>query len=305
MKIEYLNEFLKLLENRKFAGAAEDMFLTQASLSRHIKSLEAEIGAPLLERTAKGFHPSPVGKMLIPYAQRIVNIEGEFMASAKDYLSGQTRTLNIASISAMEEYGINDIIGHFMEENPYVRVNVSQQNYAELLSLVTSGEYQFAFIRETLDEVRESNDHLKRVYITSDEIVAFMHEDSPLANLPVLCFDNLREENIILMPEGTHLYETCRESCLGAGFEPCIIYTGARNSSTFGMVKRGMGIALLPYKSSKPLLPSGVIAKKIRPSITTQVYLTFDLNNLNPIGQEFVKFVDAFLERKRSGIDTL
>ena len=53
MDISYFNEFVVLAETRNFWAASERLFIGQSSLSKHIKAMEKELGAPLFARTSR------------------------------------------------------------------------------------------------------------------------------------------------------------------------------------------------------------------------------------------------------------
>ena len=64
MKMEYLKEFYTLAEFLNFTNAAEKLYITQPALSRHITSMEEELGVTLLKRTTKSVELTKAGAML-------------------------------------------------------------------------------------------------------------------------------------------------------------------------------------------------------------------------------------------------
>ena len=67
-----LRAFLSVVELESFHRAAEALNLSQPALSRRIQKLEATIGAPLLELTARHVSATAVGSELIPLRQRML-----------------------------------------------------------------------------------------------------------------------------------------------------------------------------------------------------------------------------------------
>lgn len=64
MNLNIMREYVKLAELRNFSKTAEDLYVTQSSLSRHIASLEEELGTVLIKRTRNSFELTQEGEMV-------------------------------------------------------------------------------------------------------------------------------------------------------------------------------------------------------------------------------------------------
>ncbi len=78
MKIQSMREFLTLSELRNFNSASEKLFLSQPTLSRHIKELEEELGVTLFNRSTRRVELTECGEYFLPFARLIVNAEDEY-----------------------------------------------------------------------------------------------------------------------------------------------------------------------------------------------------------------------------------
>lgn len=78
LKIQSMREFIALSEVRNFNLASERLFLSQPTLSRHIKELEEELGVPLFKRSTRRVELTPYGQYFLPYARRVVTAEDEY-----------------------------------------------------------------------------------------------------------------------------------------------------------------------------------------------------------------------------------
>jgi len=77
MDINYFREFVILAQTGNFMEAAEILFCSQSTLSKHIKKMEREFGVSLFDRTTRNVEISKFGKLLLPYAQQITEIQDE------------------------------------------------------------------------------------------------------------------------------------------------------------------------------------------------------------------------------------
>ena len=73
MDIDLLQEFIVLAQSETFLKAADILYISQPTLSRHIKNLEEDLGVALFERTTRSSKLSKYGNMLLPYAKQIVD----------------------------------------------------------------------------------------------------------------------------------------------------------------------------------------------------------------------------------------
>ncbi len=79
MKLEYLNEFLVLSRIRNYVVAADMLYISQASLTRHIKALEEFYGVTLFERSTRKMEITKEGQLLVHYAESILRLYNGYL----------------------------------------------------------------------------------------------------------------------------------------------------------------------------------------------------------------------------------
>lgn len=80
LKINYLYEYIALVELKSFSKAAERNYITQPALSRHIACIEEEFGGRLIERTTRTVEITPAGKTVYQYFSKMI---GEYESARK------------------------------------------------------------------------------------------------------------------------------------------------------------------------------------------------------------------------------
>ena len=78
MELGYLKEFSTLAKTLSFSRTAERFFTTQSTISKHLNSLETELGMTLLKRTNRHVELTEEGRAFLPYAERILQIQYEY-----------------------------------------------------------------------------------------------------------------------------------------------------------------------------------------------------------------------------------
>ena len=107
MKIEYLDEFLTLAKYRNYVIAADMLYLSQSTLTRHVQSLEEFYGVTLFDRNTRKMEITKAGEMLIPYAQTITKMYNEFLTGTEKRIENNNYLVYSNTIVSNEQYLID------------------------------------------------------------------------------------------------------------------------------------------------------------------------------------------------------
>lgn len=83
MNISLFREFIVLAEEKNYMEAAERLYMNQSTLSKHIMSMENELGVPLFDRSTRRVELTEYGKALLPHARNITHSEFEYSSLLK------------------------------------------------------------------------------------------------------------------------------------------------------------------------------------------------------------------------------
>lgn len=141
MDINYICEFSVLAETCSYMEAADQLFISQSALSRHIKSLEEELGVQLFDRSTWKVSLSRYGAVFLPFARQIAATRYEYetaLAAAQNACHGNIR---IGTIPVMSHYQITDLLAEFQKNNVGFTLDVvlTTRRAANMLDLVRKG----------------------------------------------------------------------------------------------------------------------------------------------------------------------
>lgn len=292
MDITLLKEFTVLAQSETFLKAADMLFISQPTLSRHIKNLEIELGVSLFERTTRSSKLTKYGHMFLPYAQQIVELYGRFSDELAEERNEKNFSLRIGSIAAMDNYGITGMITRFKELYPQVKTHMVPRHNISFLEMLQTRNCDLVFARETLEA---KDDNIERLSIMTDHLVAVVPDSSPLARLDSIHLEQLRNEDLVTLPDGTSFYQMLLEACEAEGFEPNLVLTHHSIEHLFNCVKVGTGIAILANKLIEPewLAGSAVKIVDITPTLSTSINLCYSKSiNLPEIAMDFVRMYE-------------
>lgn len=137
MEIRYLKEFVILVEEGYYANAAERLFVSPSSLTRHIQSIEKELGELLFQRTARKVKLTGIGNEYYKYAKKIVALQEKFM-DENMIKRRREKKIVVGYREGIAQYEILEWISSFRSEHPEI----------ELEFLYVSSEHQYDMLSE-------------------------------------------------------------------------------------------------------------------------------------------------------------
>ena len=124
MDISRFGEFAILAQSRTFLDAAELLFMSQSTLSKHIMAMEHELGCKLIDRSQRHVTLTAQGEALLPYAQKIATLQHRYLAAIQIGAGEPLEHLTVGSIPIMAPYGITDAVIDFQQANPSYSVEL-------------------------------------------------------------------------------------------------------------------------------------------------------------------------------------
>ncbi len=134
-RLTEMEAFATVVDQGGFTDAAKKMGISKSAVSKHVSSLEARLGARLLNRTTRRVSPTEIGLAYYDRARRVLNDAGEADALVT---SMQSAPSGLLRISVATDFGVNHlspVLGDFLLEFEDITVNMVLNNrYVELIS---------------------------------------------------------------------------------------------------------------------------------------------------------------------------
>lgn len=307
MNTENLKEFIVLAETRNFWEASDRLYMNQSTLSKHIKSLENELGIPLFTRTTRRVELTSYGQIFLPYAKSVVRSEFEGIAAIQRMLNIENGLLTIAAIPSMPQYHITQFLSEFQKLYPETTVRITEDDPVHLLDYLETEKCELVFTREdkTTFEKKFLNDrHIVRIPYIRDRLVALLPVSHPLALAESVTLQQLKNERFCLIKEGSLMYQIAMDACQNANFVPDIIFTSHRIDSILDMVTNQNCVSLLmdvhlqlPENGPKQTFAPWCFVP-VTPEISSQISLCYRSDkSLSKTAQLFVDLCNEKLFR--------
>ncbi len=146
MEIRQLRAFVALAECLNYREAAAKLWLTQPTLTKQIKMLEAEAGLQLFQRDNQGTRLSRHGRLLYEDARQLLSSFNAFKTRCKQLGTGRNASLSIGFIGSATAI-MPDIITRFSQRNPDIVIQLHDLSSPRQQQLILSGQLQAGFMR--------------------------------------------------------------------------------------------------------------------------------------------------------------
>ncbi len=171
-----LKVFLEVRRQLSFSKAAQLLFITQPAVSRHIHTLEEELGITLFQRTRQGVTITPEGEIYAEYAEEILRLYEKGKFCADQFRNVYSGSLNIGASTTIAQYILPEYLAAFIHENQGIHVSLISGNTEEIEHLLTEKKIDIGFI-----EGLSGNPQLRYSGIGKDELVCVVRSGHPLA----------------------------------------------------------------------------------------------------------------------------
>lgn len=136
MNFVQIEAFVAVIRYRSFSKAAEAIYLSQPTISSHIRSLENELGVQLLIRSTKEIYPSAAGRIFYGYASEMISMRDKAVSEVKSYSTKIQGSLEIAASSVPSQYILPHVLSKLSAKHPDLFFTVRQYDSVHVIQKV-------------------------------------------------------------------------------------------------------------------------------------------------------------------------
>jgi DNA-binding transcriptional LysR family regulator len=293
----HLETFSRVAELKSFSKAANDLFLTQPTVSGHILSLEQSLSLRLFDRTGKGIRLTKAGEVFLKYASKILSFRKDLLNALSEFSQGIRGELSLGASTIPGEYLLPKLMGHFKKDHPHFIISLKIADTKEIVQYVLQDNIELGIIGAKLN-------HSSLLYekFEEDEIIVVAPSDHPLIRKRRVTLEELFNEPWIIREEGSGT-QIAVEKALRKKGKSLKQFNVAMEMGSTSSVKEGvkakLGLAFISRRAAEEELNQGLFSRidveGIEP-ISRQIYIVSHRGRtLSPIGMEFHRF----LKRKK------
>jgi DNA-binding transcriptional LysR family regulator len=152
LNIDLFKSFIAVAKLKSISRASESLYLTQPAITKQIQLLEQKYNKTLFDRSHKEIKLTEEGKTLLEFANRIIGLYNESIASLSERGEHPRGTLQIAASLTIGIYILPRFIKFFMDAYPLIKIEMTLYNTDQVLKSLKKGEIHFGFIGINSDD---------------------------------------------------------------------------------------------------------------------------------------------------------
>lgn len=259
---DYVYEVYK---TRSFSKAADNLYISQPSLSATIKRIETRIGAPLFDRSTTPIQLTDCGQKYMSYIENLMDMEQEFENYLNDVNTLRAGQLSIGGSNLFAAYVLPPLLSRFLAQFPNIDVKLVESSTNDLERQLSAGNLDFVIDNYAFNE-RIYERHLfcqeqvllavpsafdsnrepqaKQYRLTARDIKA--EEAGPAdGNAGFISLKLFQNDPFLLLRSGNDTQERSEQLLKDAGISPRIILKLDQQATAYHVASQGMGITFV------------------------------------------------------------
>jgi DNA-binding transcriptional LysR family regulator len=294
MDLRRLEIFVKVAELGSFSRAAEALFLTQPTVSEHMRALEDELGVQLLDRLGRGAAATPAGTLLLGYAERMLALSREAAQAMAHFQGRVSGELVVGGSTIPGEYLLPALIGSFRAKYPDVTVSLRIGGSGEVQTWVEEGRVELGVVGAP-----PAARALEGRQLMADELVLVVPPEHAWASRNTVTLADLAAEPMIVRERGSGSREAFEQALKAVGLGLAAFRIVGEIASTQAIkqaVRAGVGLSIISRRAVEDECRAGLLVC-VRLSDLTIVrafhLVTHRDRSRSPLAQAFLAFVES------------
>jgi DNA-binding transcriptional LysR family regulator len=291
MELRTLRYFVAVAQELHFGRAASRLHMSQPPLSRAIKQLETEIGAPLFDRSSVGVTLTPVGEVLLDEARALLDLADRLRVRVA--AAAGTATITVGILGDSTDPGVVRLAGAYRRRHPRVEVRIRETDLTDPTCGLHAGLVDVALTRGPFDETGLTVHALR-----ADPVGALLRADDSLARRDSLKLADLADRRWFLFPAGTDpVWQSywnggeSREGPVVRAVQECqqaVLWNGT------------VGLTLVDHEPA-----DGLVVVPLIDMPPSRVVAAWNEGDTNPLIRSFVEIATAAYRESASPVDGL
>jgi DNA-binding transcriptional LysR family regulator len=288
--VTQLTSFVAVVRAGSVSAAADELIVTQPSVSAAVTALGRELGCELFERAGRGVRLTAAGAAFAPYAADVLGLLDQGRQAASEAAASKARTLRIAAVTTAAESFVPPLMHAFATEHAGVELSLDVGNRQQVLERVLDHRADVALTGRP-----PADDRLVFSPLMDNEIVCICAPDDPLADGRQVASVDLADRPWLLRESGSGTRALNNEHLADHGMRPETLTLGS-NGAIKQAARAGLGVSLLPRAAGDVDLASGVLGEiRLRnpPPARPWFVLRSGVGPVRPTVEAFVDYVLA------------
>lgn len=247
---------LKVYELGNYTRAAEKLSLTQPAVSQHIKQIERELNTVIFDRTGGKIRPTPEGRLVIQYAERVVSLYENLQRSLEDRQRSIDR-LRVGITHTSESNLVTEVLARYSAQSDNVKITIQTDTINNLYEMLKTYKIDIAIVEGAVPDPS-----INSIMLDTDFLVLAVSNSHPLAKKNMVTIDELKKEKMILrLPSsGTRNLFAAHLESRNMSLDDFNVTLEVDNIATIkDLIRRNYGVSILARSACMDELKKGKI----------------------------------------------
>ncbi|EWY39846.1 LysR family transcriptional regulator [Skermanella stibiiresistens SB22] len=268
MELRQIRAFIVVARFGSFTRAADLLNLSQPALTVQIRQLEQALGVKLFDRNTRSVDLTRMGRELLPVLTRLMGEMDAVVSGTREIAAMRYGVVRIAALPSVAATVLPPLIARFKERHPHIRVTV-RDSVVDRINAMVRDEVVDLGIGADLEPEAD----LRMAPLFEDEMRAVVPVGHPLCSEREVRLERLAGEPLILMDVGSSVRRLTDRAFADLGHLAKPAYEVTYMSTALGLVRAGLGIAILPSTAIElrlePAIPAlPIVEPRLRRPIT-------------------------------------
>jgi LysR family transcriptional regulator, low CO2-responsive transcriptional regulator len=233
-----LTAFLAVVRHGSVTAAAQELYVTQPSVSAAVAALERELGVELTERAGRNVRPTAAGREYARYASHVVGLLKEGAEVAGRVAAGADQRLRLAAVLTAGEHLMPALIQNFREHRPELNVSLSVANRQEVFRSLAAHEVDLVVSGRAPDEA-----DFEAVAFADNDFALVTAPGDALAKRAHVPVEELADRPWLVRERGSGTRRLCEDYLAAQQLQPSLLTLGS-NGAIKNAARIGLGVAL-------------------------------------------------------------
>ncbi|HLJ04572.1 MAG TPA: LysR family transcriptional regulator [Solirubrobacteraceae bacterium] len=252
--VTQLVAFLTVVRRGSVRAAAEELVVTQPSVSAAIAALEREVGVSLMARSGRHLAPTPAGEAYAAYAADVLGLLERGARTAREIGGEHRSTLRLGAVTTAGEHLVAPLLRTFREAYPDLQITLQVGNRREVFQQLVDHRVDVAITGRLPEDLPIEG----RPFAENDFVLVTAPGDQ-LAKARAVDVGELAERRWLLREPGSGTRTLVEEYLAAHGLHPEVLTLGS-NGAIKQAVALGLGLALQPHCAVQMELELGRLA---------------------------------------------
>ena len=292
MDIRQLRAFAKVYERRSFSRAAEDLSLSQPTISAHVASLEQAIQVSLFDRMGRCILPTQAADILYDHCTSVFASLGRAESEIRLLSNDVTGELKLGGSTIPANYLFPDLLSRFLQRYPNVRISLVEGDSLDILDLISRGDLSVGVVG-----ARDESSELEFHTLVDDSLVVLASPSFLSGHRAPINMQSISKMPWIVRQPGSGTRLAVEQALEKAGCSPKelnVVSVVDGTEALLRFVRCGMGISVSSRLAAREFLQRGELSIVRVPELHFErsfFVVHHPMRHQFPVERFFLKFI--------------